>query len=227
MATGNAGNAGNASNAGNAGNLMGMPDDTFAMVLAAIDQPQAAACMLATCQRVGVALRAPDAVAPSTGPDAPMIVQVQAVSTLRLRDVGEEPFHRPALELASACGWVQLFPLLVRPAARPFIYNFAATGGHLALLQWARAQGAPWDAYTCKWAAQGGHLELLQWARAQTPPAPWDEETCACAAGGHLELLQWARAQGAPWDALTCTEAAYGGHLALLQWARAQTLPAP
>ena len=42
-----------------------------------------------------------------------------------------------------------------------------------------------------------GHLEVLQWARANE--APWDENTCANAAkGGHLEVLQWARANGAP-----------------------------
>jgi len=133
----------------NAGDLMGMPDNTFAMVLTAIDRPQAAACMLATCKRVGAALRVPDAdpsPAPSTGPGAPMIVQVQAVSAaLRLRGVGEELFHSPGLELASACGWVQLFPLLVSPAERRFIYKFAASGGHLALLQWARAQATPFE----------------------------------------------------------------------------------
>ena len=194
----------------NGGDLMGMPDDTLAMVLTAIDQPHAVACMLATCQRVRAALRAPDAVpeavAPSPGPGAPMIVQVQAVSAaLRLRDVGDEPFHRPGLELASACGWVQLFPLLVRPAERRFIYTFAARGGHLALLRWARALATPseWQR-TCEWAARGGHLELLQWARAQNPPAPWDESTCTEAANdGHLALLQWARAQEVPWNADT------------------------
>jgi len=52
----------------------------------------------------------------------------------------------------------------------------AAQGGHLELLQWARAQNAPWDKWTCMWAARGGHLALLQWARAQG--APWDERTC-------------------------------------------------
>ena len=48
-------------------------------------------------------------------------------------------------------------------------------------------------------AAMGGHLEVLQWARANG--CPWDEKTCMHAAeGGHLEVLQWARANGCPWD---------------------------
>merc|ERR1719389_156775 len=72
-------------------------------------------------------------------------------------------------------------------------------GGHLEVLQWARAHGCPWDEVTCALAAENGHLEVLQWARAHG--CPWDEETCAKAAeNGHLEVLQWARAHGCPWD---------------------------
>jgi len=57
------------------GDLMSLPDDLFALVVSAIDQPHAAACMLATCRRVGAALlhEAPEA-ASSMGPSAPMVV---------------------------------------------------------------------------------------------------------------------------------------------------------
>jgi len=127
----------------------------------------------------------------------------------------------------------------------------SAEGGHLEVLQWARAQGCPWDERTCAWAARNGHLKVLKWARAQG--CPWDERTCAYAAmnghlevlqwarapsevfkniicpssaeGGHLEVLQWARAQGCPWDAETCMWAASNGHLEVLQWARAHGCP--
>ena len=65
------------------------------------------------------------------------------------------------------------------------------------VLQWARAQGCPWDEGTCKDAAKNGHLAVLQWARAQG--CPWNEDTCAKAAyDGHFAVLQWARAQGCP-----------------------------
>jgi hypothetical protein len=37
-----------------------------------------------------------------------------------------------------------------------------AVNGWLALLQWARANGAPWGEETCSGAAKGGHLEVLQ-----------------------------------------------------------------
>ena len=69
-----------------------------------------------------------------------------------------------------------------------------------------------------------GRVAVLQWARAYG--CPWNERTCAAAAkGGHFEVLQRARAHGCPWDALTCTNAALGGHLAVLQWARAHGCP--
>ena len=56
------------------------------------------------------------------------------------------------------------------------------SGGHLELLQWARAQVLP-----CPWAAEGGHLELLQWARAQG--APWDTVRICAYAEGQPEVL--------------------------------------
>ncbi|KAG5189319.1 hypothetical protein JKP88DRAFT_353151 [Tribonema minus] len=115
----------------------------------------------------------------------------------------------------------------LRPGGSPLNENLswlAAEGGHLELLQWARANGGAWDEQTCSCAAGKGHLELLQWARANE--CPWNEQTCSCAAaGGHLELLQWARANAYPWDVETCSCAAAGGHLGLLQWARANGCP--
>jgi hypothetical protein len=67
------------------------------------------------------------------------------------------------------------------------------------MLQWARANGCPWDESVCRIAAEGGHLEVLQWARANG--CPWDETTCMGAVvRDHLAVLQWARAHGCPWD---------------------------
>ena len=97
----------------------------------------------------------------------------------------------------------------------------AARGGHLEVLQWARANGCPWDEMTCKGAALSGSLEVLQWLRANG--CPWNEYTSSWAArGGHFEVLQWARANGCPWNKWTCTFAARSGHLEVLQWARAK-----
>jgi hypothetical protein len=71
-------------------------------------------------------------------------------------------------------------------------------GGHfLDVLQWARNNSCPWDAYTCEAAAQGGRLDMLQWAR--TNGCPWDASTCTTAVGfRHWAVLQWARANGCP-----------------------------
>jgi hypothetical protein len=100
------------------------------------------------------------------------------------------------------------------------VCEFAARGGHLEVLQWARANGCGWGISTCHEAARGGHLEVLQWARANG--CAWNASTCCEAArGGHLATLQWARANGCCWDTSTCTHAAMRGHLEVLQWARA------
>jgi hypothetical protein len=100
----------------------------------------------------------------------------------------------------------------------------AARGGHLDVLQWAFTNGCPWGEETCVWAAERGHLEVLQWAR--TNGCPWDKLACVNAAkGGHLDVLQWARANGCPWDKRTCMSAAWAGHLEVLQWARANGCP--
>ena len=72
----------------------------------------------------------------------------------------------------------------------------------------------------CAYSAKGGHLAVLQWARAHGPP--WNKKTCARAAkNGYLEVHQWARARGCPCDKWTCAWAAKNGHLEVLQKARA------
>ena len=99
--------------------------------------------------------------------------------------------------------WEAIEPLLPKQppkpnGGRPRIPARAALGGHLAVLQWLRAQDppCPWGKYTCANAAKRGHLEVLKWLRAQDPPCPWDRFTCAgAAASGYLEVLQWLRAQ--------------------------------
>jgi hypothetical protein len=76
---------------------------------------------------------------------------------------------------------------------------YAALGGHLDVLQWARQQECPWDSNTCAYAAKGGRLDIIQWARQQAEPCPWNVDTCAEATrGGHLAVLQWAIANGCP-----------------------------
>ena len=104
------------------------------------------------------------------------------------------------------------------------VCSYAARGGCLEVLQWARVNDCPWSALTCSEAAGGGHLKMLQWAIANG--CSWDETTCSEAScGGHLDVLKWARVNGCPWDEMTLTSAADGGHLEVLKWARANGCP--
>ena len=104
------------------------------------------------------------------------------------------------------------------------IEHIAGKGGHVEVMEWARAEDCPWDVWTCEFAAEGGHLEVLKWARENG--CPLDEQTCHYAAGGgHLDILKWARANGAPWDEVTCAFAAEAGHLEVLKWARENNCP--
>eukprot|EP00951_Prasinocladus_malaysianus_P005587 scaffold39488_cov25-Prasinocladus_malaysianus.AAC.1 len=67
-------------------------------------------------------------------------------------------------------------------------------------------------------------VKVLEWAKAQG--CPWDSRVCAAAAGGgHLTTLRWARQNGCPWSAETCARAAAGGHLSILQYARQHSRP--
>lgn len=59
--------------------------------------------------------------------------------------------------------------------------------GRLDLLRWARSEGCRWNWLTCYNAAEGGHLGVLQWARACFWNST---TCCGAAERGHLEVLQ-------------------------------------
>ena len=49
-----------------------------------------------------------------------------------------------------------------------------------------RAENLPWGEWTCAYAAKGGHLEMLKWAREKG--CPWSRKTRKCAASkGYVE----------------------------------------
>ena len=71
-------------------------------------------------------------------------------------------------------------PLLAAPTQR---CEYAAWGGHLEVLKWAREHGCPWDEEECGAAAAGGHQAMMRrsfWT-GQRPAAD----------GGHLQVLKW------------------------------------
>ncbi len=101
----------------------------------------------------------------------------------------------------------------------------AAFQGQIPLLQWYHTiLRCPFNTTLCAYAASGGHLEVLQWLRERG--CPWDESTCARASiGGHIDILMWSHANACPWDASVCIAASQQGHLEILKWARAQRCP--
>lgn len=131
--------------------------------------------------------------------------------------------------------------------------------GAIDALKFLQKKNFSWDHRTCSFAASGGHLQLLQWAR--TKGCPWNinisnenynsyrkllfsEESrtksesissifisrldlaelgnaCDYAAeGGYIDILKYAIANGCPFDELTCTMAARGGQLEILKYLR-------
>ena len=96
--------------------------------------------------------------------------------------------------------------ILIRGFRKLTLFCFRSNG-HLAVLQYAHANGCGFDGGTCWAAAEGGHLAVLQWLRANG--CGWDADTCSYAAAyGHLEVLKWAVANGCPFDKAECLETA-------------------
>ncbi|KAG5175179.1 hypothetical protein JKP88DRAFT_351644 [Tribonema minus] len=97
------------------------------------------------------------------------------------------------------------------PAPRKYQTVAADAVGSTSLILWAVHNGMDTAAAQTS-CIRRGHLAVLQWARANA--CPWGVETCSRAAeGGHLDVLQWARANGCPWDGDTCDSAGFGGRL--------------
>jgi hypothetical protein len=69
--------------------------------------------------------------------------------------------------------------------------RYAAHEGYLEVLQWARANGCPWDEYTCSYAAKCGQLGVLQWARANGCPWDWVQWMSKASENGHLDVQAW------------------------------------
>ena len=101
-------------------------------------------------------------------------------------------------------GGVEMSKYLMHAAA-------ATSGsGQLAVVQYLRAKGCPWDEWTCEGAACIASLEVLQWLVANG--CPWDTRVITSAfefrSPGMLEVVRWARENGCEWDEDTQDNAA-------------------
>ncbi len=103
--------------------------------------------------------------------------------------------------------------------------RYAALGGHLDVIQWARKHELRWNEAACDNAALSGHTNLMLWLLDNGCPSRGWTICESAARGGHLETLIAARAYGCEWDELTCIRAAEAGHLDVLQWAKANKCP--
>ena len=72
---------------------------------------------------------------------------------------------------AAAANERAIFPRARRSRRVPLRNLSSELVNRMAVLQWARANGCPWNEDTCSAAAKNGHLELLQWARANGCPS--------------------------------------------------------
>ncbi len=88
-----------------------------------------------------------------------------ASTGLRLKELDEDD----ALNLGCLSA-LQRLALAGRLSRREILCRAAACVGNLEKLQALREDGWLWDDGTCLEAARGGHLEVLQWARANGCP---------------------------------------------------------
>lgn len=111
------------------------------------------------------------------------------------------------------------------------ICSFAASGGHLELLQWARTKGCPWNKNSSD-ENYNSHRKLLfseYQSKSDTLHSIFvssldlAELGNACdyaAESGYIDILKYVLAHGCPFDELTCAMAARGGQLEVLKFLR-------
>jgi hypothetical protein len=67
------------------------------------------------------------------------------------------------------------------------IVTCTASAGQIDVLEWAQDQGIHGGAETCMWAATYGHLHVLQWLRKDG--ATWDSHVISCAEEGGYDYV--------------------------------------
>ena len=103
----------------------------------------------------------------------------------RLRHAGKAPAPRLALTWAGAGRGAGRMQEALRTWVKPMharnehvACEAAATAGCLDALVAARANGAPWDSWTCAHAAENGHLAVLQWIHVDLMASPCAGRPC-------------------------------------------------
>jgi len=87
------------------------------------------------------------------------------------------------------------------------IQVIAARYGRIDVLDWLNARGIPSARVLYDPAAKGGHIAVLQWALEHGHP--WDRQLGACvnaATNGHFECLKWLVEHNYPYGRAKCIE---------------------
>lgn len=109
---------------------------------------------------------------------------------------------------------------------KTFLFEQAALGGDIRILEFLLAEGYKWGGSVCAYAAGRGHLEALKWLHVKG--CKWEVdffEANACvraALENRLECLEFAHEHGCSWCGSTLRAAAQGGSLECFIYAAEQ-----
>jgi hypothetical protein len=114
-----------------------------------------------------------------------------------------------------------------------YVSHSAAGSGNLALLQWCKEQGCPFDLYTLFSAARSGNLDVVRWVTTTIPIPLMQNLTrehikqllSTSIASGNLDLVKWCVSKGADLNLVDCSPAIWEEHLPLLKWLRSRNPP--
>src|SRR5271169_4775363 len=88
--------------------------------------------------------------------------------------------RRPAVHLRLVCWrWLRALRLTSPDASDWTLGPKAEAASSVELVLWYSALLPRYEFEICLGAARGGHLEVVQWARARSPPHSWDSRVCA------------------------------------------------
>jgi hypothetical protein len=106
-----------------------------------------------------------------------------------------------------------------------WLCDWAAQGGHVEVMRWARAHGHKTTDKTAWFAAKFGRLEMLEWLRGDGCWMDIDLVMRAAANNGHIRVVEYAHTHGATLDPRLMNVAALGGSVVVLEWLIAHGCP--
>ncbi len=132
-----------------------------------------------------------------------------------------DDLHRELLRLTCSTGVVANIAVAARTAGlnslRRVDMAAAAAQGHLAAVQWLRAQGCPWDGSVQEAAAAGGHTEVVAWLAGAGCPWAGGDPLSAALRAGRCETARQLLDIGCPVDFYAYQLAASRGQKSLVE----------